>query len=407
MTGIAALGMTVDPRDDGSGAARQAARRPYLPLVNVPVWDSGRRLGLPSLAGDVEADVCVVGLGGSGLAAVHALLDLGARVVGLDAGVVAGAAAGRNGGFLLAGLAPFHHDAVAAVGRARAVALYRLTLEQLDRMAAETPDAVRRVGSLRIAASAEEERDCERQLAAMRADDLPAEPYDGPEGRGLLVPTDGAYHPQRRCHALAERAVRRGARLFERTTVVDVRGDEVATAGARVRCGVALVMVDGALEALLPELAGRARSARLQMLATAPERPVRYPRPVYSRWGYDYWQQLDDGRVVLGGCRDLHEAAEWTRDAEPSPAVQSALDRLLRERLGVVAPVTHRWAATVAYTADGLPVCEEVRPRVFAAGAYSGTGNVVGALCGRALAQLAVAGRTELDALLSARPAGS
>src|SRR5687767_6869168 len=117
MTGIAALGMTVDPRDDGSGAARQAVRRANLPPVNVPVWDSGRRLGLPSLGGDAEADVCVVGLGGSGLAAVHALLDLGARVVGLDAGVVAGAAAGRNGGFLLAGLAPFHHDAVAAVGR--------------------------------------------------------------------------------------------------------------------------------------------------------------------------------------------------------------------------------------------------------------------------------------------------
>jgi hypothetical protein len=37
---------------------------------------------------------------------------------------VAGGAAGRNGGFLLAGLAAFHHDAVAAHGRARARALY-------------------------------------------------------------------------------------------------------------------------------------------------------------------------------------------------------------------------------------------------------------------------------------------
>ena len=367
--------------------------------MNVPVWDSGQRLALPPLAHDVEADVCVVGLGGSGLAAVHELLDLGVRVVGLDAGPVAGAAAGRNGGFLLAGLAPFHHDAVAAFGRDRAVALYRLTLAQLDRMTAETPEAIRRVGSLRIAASDEEAADCARQLAAMRADDLPVEPYRGPEGEGLLLPTDGVYHPQRRCLSLAARAVERGARLFEHTPVSDVSGGLVAAAGGRVRCAAALVMVDGALGRLLPELAGRVREARLQMLATAPDGATRLTRPVYTRWGYDYWQQLEDGRVVLGGCRDLHEAAEWTTDASPSAAVQGALDRLLRDRLRVSAPVTHRWAATVAYTPDGLPVCEEVRPRVYAAGAYSGTGNVVGALCGRALAQLAVTGRSALPPL--------
>jgi gamma-glutamylputrescine oxidase len=41
---------------------------------------------------------------------------------------------------------------------------------------------------------------------------------------------------------------------------------------------------------------------------------------------------------------------------------------------------------------------------VYAAGAYSGTGNVVGALCGRALAQLAVTGRSALGALLGEPP---
>jgi len=56
----------------------------------------------------------------------------------------------------------------------------------------------------------------------------------------------------------------------------------------------------------------------------------------------------------------------------------------------------HRWAALVSYTSDGLPVAEEVRRGVWATGAYNGTGNVVGALCGRAVAQLAVSGRTEL-----------
>ena len=372
--------------------------------MNLPVWDLPRPFSLPPLDGEVEADVCVVGLGGSGLAAVHRALDLGATVVGVDAGVVAGGAAGRNGGFLLAGVADFHHDAVATIGRERAVALYRLTLEQLDRIATETPAAVRRVGLLRVAASAEEERDCAAQLEAMRADGLPVEPYDGPEGRGLLVPTDAAFQPQRRCVALAERALARGARLFERTAALDLGDGIVVADRGRVRCRAALVLVDGRLERLLPELAPRVRTARLQMLATAPV-PPRFRRPVYARYGYDYWQQLEDGRVVLGGCRDLFEAEEWTTDATPTAPVQAALDRLLGERLGVAAPVTHRWAASVAYTEDGLPICEAVRPGVWAAGAYSGTGNVVGALCGRALAELALAGRTELGALVSRPPA--
>ncbi|HEX2780127.1 MAG TPA: FAD-binding oxidoreductase, partial [Gemmatimonadaceae bacterium] len=58
--------------------------------------------------------------------------------------------------------------------------------------------------------------------------------------------------------------------------------------------------------------------------------------------------------------------------------------------------ITHRWAAPVSYSTDGMPVVEEVRPGVWAAGAYSGTGNVVGALCGRAVAQLVTRGTSDL-----------
>jgi glycine/D-amino acid oxidase-like deaminating enzyme len=164
----------------------------------------------------------------------------------------------------------------------------------------------------------------------------------------------------------------------------------VDTPDARITCGAAIVAVDGALASVLPELAPRVRPARLQMLATAPTTAVRLTRPVYTRWGYDYWQQLPDGRIVLGGKRDAVMEEEWTDDARPTGRVQALLDALLRERLGVTAEVTHRWAATVSFSADGLPVLVEARPGVWAAGAYSGTGNVVGAICGRAAARLAL-----------------
>jgi glycine/D-amino acid oxidase-like deaminating enzyme len=131
---------------------------------NVPAWEGPTRLALPPLDGDVDADVCVVGLGGSGLTAVHELLAMGERVVGIDASTVGSGAAGRNGGFLLAGTVRFYHDAVATLGRARACAIYQLTLDEMDRIAEQTPGVVRRVGSLRIASSVEEEADCALQL---------------------------------------------------------------------------------------------------------------------------------------------------------------------------------------------------------------------------------------------------
>jgi glycine/D-amino acid oxidase-like deaminating enzyme len=82
-------------------------------------WDAGLDWpGLPPLDGDTTADACVVGLGASGLAAVAELADRGLTVVGVDAGRIAAGAAGRNGGFLLGGGAPFLHDAIA---RCRAV----------------------------------------------------------------------------------------------------------------------------------------------------------------------------------------------------------------------------------------------------------------------------------------------
>src|SRR5690606_21859933 len=118
--------------------------------------------------------------------------------------------------------------------------------------------------------------------------------------------------------------------------------------GGRVSCGAVVVAVDGRLERLLPELAGRVRTARLQMLATAPTGEVRLPRPVYRRYGFEYYQQLPNGRLVFGGFRDRGGDGEWTADARPHEAVQTLLERYLRDELGVTAPITHRGAAAAA-----------------------------------------------------------
>ena len=364
--------------------------------TNKPVWDDSPWDGFPSLKGAVDADACVIGLGGSGLACIGELLAHGCSVVGIDAGPVAGGAAGRNGGFLLAGISKFHHEVAAQLGRQRAAALHRLTSREITRMARQTPDAIQRTGSLRIAADDDELRDCRAQFKAMRDDELEVEEYDGPEGRGLLFPGDGVVQPLLRCRIVAHGVAWGGAHLFENTPSVAIDERGVDTPEGRVNAPRVLVCVDGLLDKLLPELAGRVRTARLQMLATAPDGSVSFPRPVYYRHGYEYWRQLPDGSIAIGGFRDKALDTEWTHEADPTERVQGMIEQFLRKHLAVNAPVTHRWAASVGYTGNGIPFAGPVRPGLWAAGGYNGTGNVVGLICGRGIAQLAVDGQSPL-----------
>jgi glycine/D-amino acid oxidase-like deaminating enzyme len=364
-----------------------------MPAASAPVWgDPAAWDNPPPLAGTARADVCVVGLGGSGLAAVGAALEAGASVVGIDAGPIAGGAAGRNGGFMLAGGALFHHAAVDAWGEERAVGIYAESLVELDRLATELGPLFRRVGSLRIPASDEEVEDCALQLAALRRHGLPAEPGAGPSGPGVFLPTDGSVQPLERCRLLATRALAQGAALHCDTPALELTGDRVRTPAGAIECKAVVVCVDGGLEAMFPELDGQARSSRLQMLATEPIAPGTIPCPVYDNWGYEYWQQLPDGRVALGGGRGTHGDDEWGQPAEAGEPVQSLLDDLLRERAGVDAPVTNRWAGVIAYTPDRLPVFAEIRPGVIAVGAHSGHGNVLGSAAARAAMAIALGG---------------
>ncbi|HVT40834.1 MAG TPA: FAD-dependent oxidoreductase [Gemmatimonadaceae bacterium] len=355
------------------------------------------------LESDLEADHCVIGLGGSGLSCIRELLALGGSVIGIDAAQVAAGAAGRNGGILRPGVAAFHHDAVRAIGRERAIRINQLTIDEIGRFAADTPGAVRITGWLRLAVSEEDYGDCLAERDALLEDGFHAEAYDGPFGRGLALPDGASFQPLERCRALARDVTARGAQLYEQTRALSFARDEVRTPRGRIRCASVVIAVDGGLESLVPELGGTVRTARLQMLATAPASEVNIPCPVSLNFGFDYAQQLPNGVVVAGGGRDREMDAEWTGASVPTPGIQAHLDRLIRVRLGVRAPVTHRWAANVSYTTTGLPVLAQVRPGVWVIGGYSGTGNLLGALAGRAAARASCGEQCEFASLL-ARP---
>lgn len=359
------------------------------------IWDVDvERPVLPPLRGTVAADLCVIGLGGSGLTAVREAQARGMSVVGIDADRIAAGAAGRNGGFLLAGIAAFHHDAIDAHGHDKALALYQHTVEEMDKFEAAAPQAVRREGVLRKAHDDAEWEDCLVHRDALRADGFDADVHESWQGRGILIPTDGTFHPAMRACLLANAAIADGARLYADTPAIEIEPGVVHTPEGEVRAANILVAVDGNLHRAVPSLAERVRPVRLQMVATAPT-DVRLTHAVYARDGWDYWQQLEDGRVAIGGGRDVLGDGEWTDATEPTDAARAYLISLLAE-MGIDAPIEHHWAATVSYTDNGLPIVEEIQPGVWAIGGYCGTGNIVGAALGRGVVEQFATGQSRV-----------
>lgn len=120
-----------------------------------------------------------------------------------------------------------------------------------------------------------------------------------------------------------------------------------------------------------------------------PLRELRYDRPHYARGGYDYWHQLSDGRLVLGGKRDASHATEETDVVETTAQIQGELDAFLEQLVGYRPTVTDRWAGIWGTTPDLIPFVGRVpgREDVWVAGGYSGHGNALGLACGDLVAR--------------------
>jgi gamma-glutamylputrescine oxidase len=390
--------------------------------ATMPLWLDEPYEPRPPHEGRAEVDVCVVGGGIGGLSCARALARRGLRTLLLETRTVAAGASGRNGGFLLAGAAAFHVDARERYGREAARRLYARTLaaqEELYALAADlgARDAVRRVGCLRLAASDEEAEHVARHVQALREDGFPVElvedgalpPVLRRIGRvACLTDHDGALHPARFVRALARAAERAGATIREGSPVdgpVPAPGDgEVRTPGGTVRARHVVVAADGALPRLVPEYVGRVRSRRLHMVATAPLPARVLDGVVYARWGLEYFQQLPDGRLALGGFGDVDGEASYTAVEEGSPEIWARLEAYARDALGLDAQITHRWVGVVGYSDDGRPYVGPVpgRDGLHVLGGYSGTGNLIGYVAGTAVAEKIATGHSGDIALFAA-----
>lgn len=349
-----------------------------------PFWLDDSRTSIETHG--VEAvDIAVIGAGITGCACALALGRAGLHVAVYDARGIAEGASGRNGGFALRGGAARYDVARETYGADAARELWTRTEEALDRLESLAGDAFRRTGSLRLAADVEEHVEIRAEYEALREDGFSAEWRDElshlrPDFRGAIFhPGDGAVQPARFVHRLAGLAAEEGVSFREHHRVASL--DEIDAEQT-------VIATDGSGRGLLAELDDALWPARGQVLATEQLAERLFDYPHYARHGFDYWQQLPDGRIVLGGFRDFSILTEMTDEETTTEPIQEALDAFLVELLGRLPEVTHRWAGIFGLTQDLLPLVGRVpgRDGVWVAAGYSGHGNVLGLLCGELVA---------------------
>lgn len=332
-------------------------------------------------------DLIVVGGGIAGVGLARDLARAGARVLLVEGRRLGEGASGRNAGFVLAEGAQCYAAVAREQGRATADALREAGLATravIEAVAGRQEIGWQRTGSLRLAASAAEAADlraCAR-LLGLRWHAPGAEPGAGLPGTrrgGLVDPGDGVVDPLALLAALAQEARAAGAVFREEAPVTEVarHGNRwrVRAAGAAFEAPRVVLAASVATGDLLPAAAGGAllEPHRAQMLAARVEPAPTFPLPVYARDGHDYLRVLADGTLLLGGCRDVDPEGERTRSEIPAGAVQAALDDLLLRWTPDASrrTVLLRWAGTMAFTPDGLPL---VGPWPDAPGLYLLTG---------------------------------
>lgn len=364
----------------------------------------------PRLEGAQRADVCVIGGGYTGLSTALHLAQKGFDVVLLEAHRMGFGASGRNGGQVGSGQRQDQVWIEKTVGREEARRLWDLGEEAkalVKALIAQHQMPVRfHPGIAHACRSEGEVREAHHYAEKLRRDygyDQ-IEPLDRDAIRHLIGSPlytggdldrgAGHLHPLNLALGLAKAAAEAGARLFERSEVVQITHGAkpvVTTATGQVTCDHLVLACNGYLGGLEPQVAARVMPINNFILATEPlgaraAEVLREPVAVAdTKFVVNYWRLSEDNRLLFGGG----ESYGWR-----FPDITATVRKPMLEVYPHLADVRidHAWGGTLAITMNRMPCFLRVAPNVLSASGYSGHGVAMATLAGRIIAE-AVAGQ--------------
>jgi len=376
----------------------------------------------PPAAGEIRADVCIVGAGFTGLSAALHLAGRGYDVVLLDAHRVGWGASGRHGGQVGTGQRLDQEALEALVGRDHARALWDLAQEAValtrTLAARHAPDAGWGAGIIHAChrpGLVPHARACAEKMARDYGYDL-IRPLDREEMRALVgspayhggdIDMGGGHlHPLRYALGLARAAAAAGVRIHEHSTVRRITETDpavVETGAARITAGHVLLACNGYLGHLEPRTAARVMPINNFIVATEPLAPALRDQVLRgdhavadTKFVINYFRFSEDNRLLFGGAESY-----GYRFPDIARLVQKPMLEIFPQLGGT--RITHAWGGTLGITLNRMPHFARLRGNILTASGYSGHGVALATLGGR-LAAEAIAGQAERFDLMARVP---
>ncbi|WP_063534532.1 FAD-binding oxidoreductase [Burkholderia sp. MSMB1589WGS] len=362
----------------------------------------------PPLEGTIDAEVCVIGAGLTGVSAALNLAERGHSVAVVEASKVGWAASGRNGGQLIGGFA-CGIDAFEPYLNADEIRLiWDMGLETLsivkERIAKHAIDCAlmpgyltaankpRDVDALRRSRDEAARRFGYERLRYVERDALAQYVQSSRYLGGLFDPDSGHLHPLNYTLGLARAAVESGARIYEDSAVTRIAneagGHVVSTARGAVRAKFVVLACNAFLGALAPALSRKIMPVGTYVIATEPlgEARAHALMPAQaaicdSRFALDYFRPTPDTRLLWGGKVSYSTL-------EP----RDLADAMRRDMLKTFpqladAKVDHAWGGFVDITMNRAPHFGRLSPTVYFAQGFSGHGVNTTGLAGKLIAE--------------------
>ncbi len=373
------------------------------------------------LEGAVEADICVVGAGYSGLSAAISLAEQGFKVVMVEAAEVGWGASGRNGGQVVNGLNASLGTIQRRYGQQTAHFVGGLLQEGAgiiyDRIERYGINCDLKRGNIYAAYTPKHMEELKAKQALWRShgmDDhelldkgqirqhIGSDVYEG----GMIDHSGGHMHPLNLALGEAAAFEGLGGKIFERSPVTkveqDASGATVSTAKGQVRAKTALICGNAYLGNVVPELTARVMPVSTQMMASEPlgEERAKALLPTDMcvedvRYILDYFRLSADHRLIFGGGVVYGGTDPADVEAKLRPNMVKVFPQLKEVK------VDFAWSGNFALSFSRVPQLGRLGKNIYFAHGYSGHGVTGSHLFGRILSEAVRGDMTRFDTFAS------
>ena len=375
----------------------------------------------PRLQGAVEADVCIVGAGVTGLSAAIELRQLGFSVVVIEAKTIGFGASGRNGGHVAVGQRRGQKILEDWFGLAKAQELWKVGLESVnlvERLISQFQiECELKRGSLFLAASP-------RLSDALKAEVEHLQRYYSHDSVGYLSRSEVSIetsaqgvadgiketralhlHPLKYVQGLASAAGTLGALVYEHTPLRSIAKQSnkliLQTPEGNVSAHKLILACNAYLDQINPKIGSSIMPINNFMIATEPldqdtARSITRSDLALSdsQFVVNYWKLSADNRLLFGG-------GETYRDRFPDDIVKLVRPYLLKRYPELTqTKITHAWGGRLAITRNRLPHVGYLNEQIYFAQGFSGHGLSMGTYSGYAVARAIGGDNTMLQPLI-------